>query len=117
MMRKWRIPAMLTLALLAAAMLASAVGAAEMPSQTSLSEGAKVAQANVAAERQALQSALVDLGLTKDQAAQRVQLLTDQEVHALAAQVGSIRAGGAGQQSFSLEQVLLVAILVVLITR
>jgi len=115
--RRWTLPAAAILVVVAAAILAPAAGAAEMPSQTSVGPTAQVAKANVAAERQVVQKALVDLGLSKEQAAQRLQLLTDDEVHALAAQVQSIRAGGAGQQTFSLEQVLLIAILIVLIAR
>ena len=114
--RRWGMPAVAVLVVLAAAVLAPAAGAATMPSQTSVGQAAQAAPANAAAERQMVKAQLLDLGLAKDQAAGRVQLLTDAEVHVLAAELESIRAGGAdGQQTFSMEQVLLIAILVVLL--
>jgi hypothetical protein len=111
----WGMVVMTVLVALAAGVLASAASAATMPSQTTLGEAATTAQADAAAERAAVQAALVKVGLTQEQAAERVQLLTDAEVHALAARADSIRAGGAGTRSFSLEEVLLIAILVILI--
>jgi len=111
---RWGMPAAVLLAAVVAVLLAPAAGAATMPSQTSLGAAADAPRANVAAERQTVQSTLVDLGLTKDQAAKRVELLTDDEVHVLAADVSAIRAGG-DERSFSLEQVLLIAILIVLL--
>ena len=114
--RRWGVAAKATLVLLAVAIVAPTAGAATMPSQTSVGQAAQVTQTDAAAERQLVQAALVDLTLSEKQAAERVQLLTDQEVQVLAGDLDSIRAGGAGgSQTFSLEQVLLIAILVLLI--
>ncbi len=91
--------------------------AAVVPSQMTAPAGqATLAPETVAAERALVKAKLMDFGLTDVQAQSRMVLLTDQEVHALAADLDSIKAGAAGR-SFTTTEVLLMVILVVLLVN
>jgi len=74
----------------------SAVWAAPVPSQgSSVDQGQGQA---VAAERELVQGRLMEFGLTDEQAGSRVDLLTDEEIHVLAADPDSVQAAGAYSQ-------------------
>lgn len=108
--------AMTIVAALALAMAASAGLAAPLPSQTSCAAPADLGGQAVAAEREIVTSALVDFGLSQEDAASRVALLTDAEVHAIAADLDSIQTGGAtaGQQWDTVTVLLLLILVAVL---
>ena len=107
----------LTLALLVAvALTGGAAMAAPVPSQTSAAPTAAADAQTVAAERQLVSGALMDYGLSQADAADRVSLLTDEEVHALAADLDSVQIAGDDIQ-WDTTTVLLLLILVVLIAN
>jgi hypothetical protein len=73
---------------------------------------ADLAKVRSALESAAVKQRLMDYGLTSDEAAARVNLLTDAELHQFASQLDSVQAGGfLGDVIF----VLLVVVLVLLI--
>ncbi len=81
--------------LLSASLAASTAWAAPVPSQTSAGSVGQVDDKAVAAERELIKGRLLDFGLAETDAASRVDLLTDQEVHALAGDLDSVQAAGA----------------------
>lgn len=100
------------LAVLVAAQMAAA---APVPSQTTCATAAPETQP-VAAERDLVKGRLMDFGLTDEEAASRVELLSDQEVHAVAADLEAIRAAGAvGDERWDTTTVLLLLILVAIL--
>ena len=113
--KRWmRVAAVGLLAVLTVAMAAPASVAAPVPSQTTAAVGqTSPAPGEVAAERALVKAKLMDFGLTGAQAQSRVDLLTDQEIHALAADLEAIRPGAAFM--LSTTEILLLLILVVLI--
>lgn len=88
--------------------------AAPVPSQTSTAATGTADAQTVAAERQVVSGALMDFGLSKADAAERVSLLTDEEVHALSADLDSVQIAGEDIH-WDTTTVLLLLILVVLI--
>lgn len=105
----------LTLAVLVTVALSGgAAVAAPVPSQTSAAPTVGADAQTVAAERQIVSGALMDFGLSQADAADRVSLLTDAEVHALAADLDSVQIAGDDIR-WDTTTVLLVLILVVLI--
>ena len=105
----------LTLVVLVMAALSGSTGwAAQVPSQTSSGSLEQVDTQAVAAERELVKGTLMDFGLTDQGATSRVDLLTDQEVHALASDLESVKVAGDEIQ-WDTTTVLLVLILVVLI--
>ena len=106
------------MAVLALAMLAPAAYAAPVPSQTTCSTSATVDEQAVAAERELVKGKLMDFGLSEKDAASRVQLLTDAEIHALAADLDSVQAAGAiRDQQWDTVTVLLLLILVAILAH
>jgi azurin len=99
---------------LALAMSAPLALAAPVPSQTTCATTAADSTA-VAAERGLITAKLMDFGLTEKKAGDRVALLTDEEVHAIAADLNSLQA--AGMRSDDTTTLLLVILVVVLLTR
>ena len=114
-MVRMRVVPFALLAVMALALVGPAL-AAPVPSQTvSATAGEADAQA-VAAERGMVQGKLMDFGLSEKQAADRVTLLTDQEVHAIAADLESVKAAGAlGDREWDTVTVLLLLILVAIL--
>ncbi len=99
--------------LITVAISGSAGWAAPVPSQSSVGTAEQLDAKVVAAERELIKGKLMGFGLTETQAASRIALLTDQEVHALAADLDAVRA--AGQRTLSTTEILLLLILVVLL--
>ena len=106
------------LLIVALAMLsASIASAAPVPSQAASSDAGRADKTTIAAERGLIQSKLMEYGLTEKAAADRVALLTDEEVHAIAADVNSLQAAGARDSMDTTTVLLLVILVVVLLTR
>jgi hypothetical protein len=109
------IAVMLTTAL-ALAMIAPIAPAAPVPSQATCAAAKEADAQAVAAERELVKGKLMDFGLTDKDAGARVELLTDQEVHAIAADLDSLQAAGAvGDQQWDTMTVLLLLILVAIL--
>jgi hypothetical protein len=99
-----------------AALTVPSAWAAPVPSQTSCGSAETVDAQAVAAERELVTGKLMDFGLSEKDAASRVGLLTDQEVHTLASDFESLKvAGDDFEWTWNTTTVLLVLILVVLI--
>jgi hypothetical protein len=102
------LPSVLTLAALALTLVAAPnrAAAAPVPSQGATAE---VEAAGAAAERMLLQAQLTGYGLTERAAADRVALLTDEEVHAIVADPDALRvvAGSTGETVAAAAVVLL----------
>jgi len=109
-----RIIALTLVVLVTAAFSGSTGWAAPVPSQTSSGSLEQVDAQAVAAERELVKGTLMDFGLTDQGATSRVDLLTDQEVHALASDLESVQAA-SDEIQWDTTTVLLVLILVVLI--
>jgi len=88
--------------------------AAVVPSQTSYGSVEQADAMVVAAERELVEARLMDFGLAEDDAASRVSLLTDGEVHTLASDLDSLQTAG-DEIEWDTTTVLLLLILVVLI--
>ena len=102
--------------LLALAVTAPMAFAAPVPSQPASALGAAADEAAVAAERELLKGRLMDFGLDEEAAADRVDLLSDQEVHAVVQHLDSVQAGGAlADEQWDTTTVLLLLILVVVL--
>jgi len=101
---------------LALAMTAPMALAAPVPSQTTCATTAAADSKAVAAERDLIKAKLMDFGLSEKKAADRVALLTDEEVSTIAADLNSLQtAGVTSGEKWDTLTVLLVLILVVLI--
>lgn len=101
---------------MALAFMASMAMAAPVPSQTTCATTAAADTQVLVAERDLIKAKLMDFGLTEKKAADRVGLLTDVEVHAIAADISSVQAAGAiGGERWDTVTVLLVIVLVVLL--
>lgn len=102
--------------LLVLALTAPMAFAAPVPSQPASALGAVADEAAVAAERELLKGRLMDFGLDEEAAADRVSLLSDQEVHAIVHHLDSVQAGGAiADEQWDTTTVLLLLILVALL--
>jgi azurin len=99
---------------LALAMSAPLALAAPVPSQTTCATTTADSMA-VAAERGLITAKLMDFGLTEKKAGDRVALLTDEEAHAIAADLNSLQT--AGMRSDDTTTVLLVILVVVLLVH
>lgn len=90
--------------------------AAPVPSQTTCA-AAKAGDAQaVAAERDLVKATLMDFGLSEQAASSRVDLLTDAEVHAIAADLNSVQTAGAlGDNQNDIVVILLLLILVAIL--
>jgi hypothetical protein len=97
--------------------LAGAPGlAAPVPSQTTCAAPEKVEASVVAAEREMVKGALMGFGLSETKAAERVALLSDAEVHAIAADLASLQAAGdIAHEQWDTTTVLLLLILIAII--
>jgi len=103
---------------LALAMSAPLALAAPVPSQTTCATTAAADSTVVAAERGLIKAKLMDFGLTEKKAGDRVALLTDEEVHAIAVDLSSLQTAGLRSgESWDTTTVLLVIILVVLLVN
>jgi azurin len=100
---------------LALAMSAPLALAAPVPSQTTCATTAAADSTVVAAERGLIKAKLMDFGLTEKKAGDRVALLTDEEVHAIAADLNSLQT--AGMRSDETTTVLLVIVVLVLLVH
>jgi len=101
---------------LALALIASVAWSAPVPSQTTCAASATGQPGAVTAERDLIKGKLMDFGLSEKEAASRVALLADEEVHAIAADLDSLRtAGVTAGEKWDTVTVLLLVILVVLI--
>ena len=100
--------------LVTVALAGPASWAAVVPSQTSYGSVEQADAMVVAAERELVKARLMDFGLVEDDAASRVSLLTDGEVHALAGDLESLQTAG-DEIEWDTTTVLLLLILVVLI--
>lgn len=56
----------------------------------------RIAHINTALAREDVRSTLIDLGVSPDDAAARIETMTDAELQMLAAQLGELPAGGVG---------------------
>jgi len=102
------------LAMLTIMVLAAAVQAAPVPSQlTSEAAGTALSEQQRAAEIELVKATLLDFGLSEEEAESRIDLLTVEEIHALATDLDAIKAGGA--RTWTTVEVLLALILVALI--
>jgi hypothetical protein len=111
-----RLVSLALVVVLALAFMAPAACAAPVPSQTTCSASATVEQQAVAAERDLVKGKLMDFGLSDEDAASRVELLTDEEVHAIAADLDSLKAAGAmSDDRWDTVTVLLLLILVAIL--
>lgn len=103
---------------LALAMTAPMAMAAPVPSQTTCATAAAADEKAVAAERDMIKAKLMDFGLTEKKAADRVSLLTDEEVHAIVLDLNSVQTAGLRSgDSWDTTTVLLVVVLVVLLVH
>ncbi len=101
---------------LALAMSAPLALAAPVPSQTTCATTAAADSTTIAAERDLIKAKLMDFGLTEKKAGDRVALLTDEEVHSIAADLSSLQTAGVrSSDTWDTATVLLVIILVVLL--
>ncbi len=90
--------------------------AAPVPSQPASAVETDLDGAAIAAERELLGGKLMDFGLTQQAAADRVDLLSDQEIHVIVQDLDAIQAGGAlGDQQWDTVTVLLLLILVAIL--
>ena len=112
----------MTLQRLIASVVISAVGAAALPaaaapvpSQNASATTAQAEASTVAAERALVQSQLAGCGLTERAAADRVSLLTDQEVRARITPPNSPQAAGANAGAKVAVAVLVIAVIAVVI--
>jgi hypothetical protein len=106
--------AVVLVALVSAVFTGAAAWAAPVPSQSSTGSVDPVEKEAVAAERAIVTGALMDFGLTEEDADARAALLTDAEIHMLASDLDSMQVAGDNFQ-WDTTTVLLVLILVVLI--
>ncbi len=88
--------------------------AAPVPSQTASTTAVEAGTRALAAERALIQARLVGFGLTQSAAASRVAVLTDEEVHAIAADPDSLQAAGGSNAAGVAVVVLIVAVVVAL---
>ncbi len=102
---------------LALAMMAPMAWGAPVPSQTACTTAGKADGSTAATERELIKAKLMGFGLSQQQAASRVALLTDAEVHAIATDLNAVMAAGANTLSWDTTTVLLLLILVVLIVH
>jgi len=100
-----------------AMMSASMVSAAPVPSQAVSADVGRADKTTIAAERDLIQSRLMDYGITGKAAADRVALLTDEEVHAIAGDVNSLQAAGARDSMDTTTMLLIIIVVVLLVTR
>lgn len=111
-----RLISLTIVAILALAVMAPAALAAPVPSQTTSVAAAAPDEVAIAAERELVKARLMDFGLAEEDAAGRVALLTDAEVHAIAADLESLQTAGAlGDQEWDTMTVLLLLILVAIL--
>jgi len=90
--------------------------AAPVESQMSCAATAAADSQALSVERDLINARLMDFGLSEEAAADRVALLTDEEIHALAADLNAIQTAGiTSTDRWDTTTVLLVLILVVLI--
>ena len=102
--------------LLVLAVTAPMAFAAPVPSQPASGLAAAADEIALAAERELLKGRLMDFGLDEEAAADRVNLLSDQEVHAIVQDLDSVQAGGAiADEKWDTTTVLLLLILVVVL--
>jgi hypothetical protein len=104
----------LVLVVLVTAVFGGSAWAAPVPSQSSAGAPEKADAEAIAAERELIKGKLMDFGLTEEEAASRVDLLADQEVHVIAGDLESLQVGG-DEFEWNTVTVLLLLILVVLI--
>lgn len=97
------------------ALLAPMSWATPVPSQAS-GPAAAAENRTVAAERDLIKGELMDFGLSEKQAAERLALLTDAEVHALAVDPESLRAAGATENWDTLTVILLAILVAVIVS-
>jgi hypothetical protein len=103
---------------LALAMTAPMAMAAPVPSQTTCATAAAADDKAVAAERDMVKAKLMGFGLSEKNAADRVSLLTDVEVHAIATDLSSVQTAGLRSgDNWDTVTVLLLVILVVLLVH
>lgn len=111
-----RLVSLVALGALVLAVMAPLACAAPVPSQTTCALPGTVDDGAVAAERELVKGKLMDFGLSEEGAGSRVELLTDQEVHAIAADLDSLQAAGAiSDQQWDTTTVLLLLILVAIL--
>jgi len=104
------------IAILTLAVMAPVALAAPVPSQTTSVAAAAPDEVAIAAERELVKARLMDFGLAEEDAAGRVALLTDAEVHSIAADLESLQTAGAlGDQEWDTMTVLLLLILVAIL--
>lgn len=115
-MKTTRLVGWMVVLALALAMTAPMALAAPVPSQTTCATVAAADENAVAAERDMIKAKLVGFGLAEKKAADRVSLLTDEEVHAIATDLSSVQTAGLRSgDTWDTATVLLVVILVVLL--
>lgn len=115
-MKPIRLIAWTLMVALALAMSAPMAMAAPVPSQTTCATTAAADSTAVAAERDMIKAKLMDFGLNEKKAAERVALLTDEEVHAIAADLSAVQTAGLRSgDTWDTVTVLLLVILVVLL--
>ena len=115
-MKHTRLVAWMVVLALALAMSAPMALAAPVPSQTTCATAAAADDNAVAAERGLIEAKLVGFGLSEKKAADRVSLLTDEEVHAIATDLSSVQTAGLRSgDTWDTVTVLLVVVLVVLL--
>jgi len=112
--RRSRLIAVMLAVLVTAALTGPMGWAAPVPSQPSCGALEQVDARAAAAERELVKGTLMGFGLTDREAASRVALLTDQEVHALASDLATVQVAGQDIR-WDTTTVLLLLILVVLI--
>ncbi len=114
-MRARRLFSLTLVAVLTLALFGPGAWAAPVPSQAACAApGGPDAEA-IAAARELVKGKLMDFGLSEEAAAGRVELLTDEEVHAIAADLDALQAAGATGQQWDTVTVLLLLILVAIL--
>ncbi len=112
------IVALLTISSLAAPAEAMFIPAAPAGPHLSADRAADLARVEAALESKVIRQKLVDYGLSPEEAMARVNALSDQQLHELAAHTDSVQAGGdVGGLFFGLVIVALLAVLLVFLVQ
>ncbi len=76
-----------------------------------------VAMIQQALESRTLQQRLMDYGLSRDEALARINRLSDEQIHSLAANISALQAGGHHMHAETLLIILLLVLLIIIIVQ
>ncbi len=76
-----------------------------------------VAMIQQALESRTLQQRLMDYGLSRDEALAKINRLSDEQIHSLAANISALQAGGHHMDAETLLLILLLVLLIIIIVQ